>query len=325
MPVIDIAIDLGSSNSSIYIDGKGIVLKEPSVVMVKDNLLYAIGERAYKQIGYEPEDVQTFFPIKNGIIDDNILCNKMLNNFVSKVIDTEKINTNALFAVPCGITEQEREQFKTTAYSVGLSNVNIIPMVSAIYCLDNNINKTNIIIDCGAGYTDIALIRNGVIENGYTYNIGGNDFDSKISNMIKNQYGLVIANIQAKTLKEENSSLLENSKLDKFINGLDVDSNEPVRELIKATDIGSVLLDYFNFLNTLIKDIYNEASSKQQKELEKDGVIFSGGLAQIDGLDKYFENKLDLPVKILKNESNIYGLGNLIENKELLKRIMELN
>ena len=78
-------------------------------------------------------------------------------------------------------------------------------------------------------------------------------------------------------------------------------------------------------LNTLIKDIYNEASSKQQKELEKDGVIFSGGLAQIDGLDKYFENKLDLPVKILKNESNIYGLGNLIENKELLKRIMELN
>ena len=324
MAVINMAIDLGSTFTSIYIEKKVLVLKEPSVIMIQDKQkVFAVGEKAFKLIGEEPENVETIYPIMHGVIHNSVYCAKMLKQFINQIADTDKYRICALFSVPCGITEQEREDIKTVAYSAGIASIEIIPAVVSSYYGVKDRKDSMVIANCGAGYTDVALINNGQIETGFTYNIGGNDFDKKIVELIKNQYWLIITELQARELKE-NSTLQENSKMEKFVNGLDSRNNEPVRQAIMSADVGAVLQDYYKFVATLINDIIEELPYKSKEAIIENGVVISGGLAQIDGLDKFLAARTDFSVIIEKSETLILGMGYLLEHHSELKRILKI-
>lgn len=313
MKTIEFVVELGSSNTVIYKMGNGIVLREPSLVALKDGKIIEVGNKAKKLSGKTDENITIISPIDKGIIVNEILCGKMLSYFLNKVLDYVIPKPfSILFCIQNGLNEQELLSFKNVAYSCNAKKVDFINVCKAgAYSVgyDNNNPHATISVNIGGGTVDIAVVSIGEVIDGFSIGFGGNDMDIAIKNYVETIYGHNISLISAEKLKNQCGSLYIQDTTNMEISGIDIISKRPQIEIINATDVLNSVEHYFNNIAISIEQIVHICSPDIIADITENGIIIFGGVANIVGLEDYLSKKLNLKVKVLQQPENSTVLG----------------
>ena len=329
----DIAIDLGTANTLIIHNDK-VVIDSPSIV-ARDRItgkIIAVGKEANMMQGKTHENIKTIRPLKDGVIADFQVTEKMLLHFIKKVHDTSFFppSPRVLICVPCMATEVERRAIKEAAYHAGAREVHLIdePMAAAIGVgIDIMEPKGNMIIDIGGGTTEIAVIALGGIVCDKSVKIAGDVFTNDIIYYMRTQHNLFVGESTAEKIKIEIGAAIEDLETppeDMLVQGRDLLSGKPkqvqvsFREIAKALD-KSILR---------IEDAVMETLSKTPPELAADiyntGIYLAGGGSMLRGLDKRLSRKTDLPVYVAEDplRAVVRGTGTALKDLEKFKNVL---
>lgn len=310
-------VELGSSNTVIYLSGSGIVLREPSLVAVKANCagLFAVGLKAKKMQGKTSDLVSVFSPVKNGIVVDEKYASLMLKSFFKKIVSNNiLIKTKILFCIANGLTDLELTSLKNVAYSVGVSNVSFVNCcLASLVGAGINVDKPNatISINLGGGTTNLAVVSLNEVVNGFTINFGGIDMDLSIKEYLLNTYMLDISLSLAEKLKNECGSLYMHDTTNMEISGIDTATKKPRSMIVSSTDVRIALQHFFENLSLGVEHLLNMCSSEVVSDIASNGIVVTGGVANLTGLDNFLKKKLSLPVKIADEPENCAILGGI--------------
>ncbi len=345
----NIGIDLGTSNTLVYLNGKGIIVNEPSVVAIKSstNTVCAVGEDAKAMLDRTPKTINAIRPLQNGVIADFEITRAMIKYFINKALSHRRFTkSNIVICVPVGVTSIERRAVEEVAYDAGARKVKLVeePMAAAIGAgLPVQEPVGNMIIDIGGGTTEIAIISLGGIVVSDSLRIAGDDMDTNIKDYIKMKYkmdiGLVTAekikkvlgnasdNYYNKKIKPENKP--ENKELtaeaasedkkdysayDSYqktmeIRGRDIVSGLPLSMDITSDEIRESILETINNIVNAIRRVLEKTPPELAADLYSNGIYLTGGGALLKGLDIYIEEQTGLKVHVADNPLNCVVLG----------------
>lgn len=334
MAVLEIAIEIGTSNTSIYISGMGVVLREPTIVAFigepKQRKVRAVGNQAIDMLGKTPEKTTIVSPVMDGFIVDQDACTVLLKEFIKKIIPDKYIfnpRIKAILGVPTGLTVEERKMYEDVCLKAGVSDVTMIEniILSAIG-IDLPISTTNggVIVNIGGGTTEIAALSLSGVVSGCGVNIGGTMMDKALLDFIVGKYSLKIGLSTARKVKTEIGSLYSNDTSYITVSGIDVRTKNLGSVTIRATDVLEALMPYYIRVSEAIESVINMCPPEIASDIYKSGIHVTGGASQILGLDKLFGSRLKLPVYVSEdaNFSTITGAGKLLSNKQLLEEIL---
>ena len=313
MKTLELVVELGSSNTVIYKMGNGIVLREPSLVAIKDGKIIEVGLKAKKLSGKTDENVSIVSPIDKGVIVNEQLCGKMLSLFLDKIFDyVFPKSFKILFCVQNGLNEQELLSFKNVAYSTNAKEVDFINVCKA-GAYSNGYDSKNphatIAVNIGGGTVNIAVVSIGEVIDGFSIGFGGNDMDNAIKNYVEMVYGHNISLTSAEKLKNQCGSLYIQDTTNLEVSGIDVLSKRPQVEIVNANDVLSSVEHYFNNIAISIEQILHICSPDIIADITENGIIVFGGVANMVGLEDYLSKKLNLKVKVLDQPENSTVLG----------------
>lgn len=326
-----LAIDLDSAYTNIYMLGGGLVLSEPTVAAVshdEKNDVKAIGDEAWKLIGKTAKNTKIVFPVFEGEIINEKVTAGLLNSFMKKIGVKNKLSgTKALFAVPCGVTSEMLDKYKSVARRCGISKTYFAetPLLSALgQRIPLNDSTPCFVVDMAGGTTNIAAVSLDGIIAGISVNFGGNKISTDIIDYLADKYGLQIGLLTAERLKKEIGSLASNDALATVVNGRDLKTGTPRAVSIRAMDILEPVSLYFDKIAELAITVLKKLPPEVSAEIRHAGIYISGGASAIYGLDKYYEDKFGMRVNIAENGlmSVALGGGIAIGNNELLKKIV---
>lgn len=327
----DLGIDLGTANTLIFMKGKGIIIREPSVVAVdtRTDNVKSVGQEAKDVIGRTPGSITAVRPLKDGVIADFDITTSMLQQFIRRAISKRSIfKPRIIICVPSGVTAVERRAVKEATERAGAKKVFIIeePMAAAIGAgLPVADPKGNMVLDIGGGTSEVAVISLGGIVASKSVRIGGNAFDNSVINYIKRKYNLLIGESTAELIKMKIGSAFPleieeflNIRGRNLLNGLPENieiSSEEIREALKeAIDsvLGAVCLTLEKTPPELAADIIEQ------------GITLTGGGALLRGLDKLINQKTGMPVNIAENPLDCVadGTGAVLENIDKLHDVL---
>lgn len=331
----DIALDLGSSNTRVAIYNKGIVLREPTYVGydMKNSRYLFFGAEAKEIEGKIPSYINIIKPIENSIIADfeaNVaLVNYFLEKSVFPFFKYQKLLKPRLYAyttVPSSATEVEQKALEESLLKAGFDKVFLIekPLASAYgtgYPIFSH--RPVFIVDMGGGLVEMAIISLGGIIIQKTLKLAGEYLDNLIYNYLYLKYGIIIGNLTARNLKINLFSFKETNK-SLTVRGKSLENRLPKSARVKSTDIKEALASYFNQMIDIIKDLLEASPPEVVSEIVKQGVILTGGLANIEGIDNFFSSDLKIPVVVAQHpeEATINGILKLIKNKDKLERVL---
>ncbi|MCL2555507.1 MAG: rod shape-determining protein [Firmicutes bacterium] len=329
MKTIDIAISLGSSFTTIFQSGYGVVLHEPTIVGVSDTKKQRIiGSEAFAMQGKTPKNITLITPIKNGIIIEPKIAASFLKDLIIKLYPKSfifKPRIKAILAIPTGLKKEEVDVYYNVAYAAGISLVRVVPkIVMAAVGMDLPVASSvaSMVAHLGGGTTEIATIAlSGILSSGaYGVSMGGDMMDRAVVDFILGKHDLKIGISDARRLKEEIGSLHKGETAFREVMGLCLKEKRPSKEAIHAADIGGVLMPYYLRIADLIETAINGIGPEISSDILKSGIYLSGGSAKIAGIDRLLSQKLGLKVNILENPefAIINGGGKLLKNKELL-------
>lgn len=330
----DIGIDLGTANTLVYLRGKGIVISEPSVVAIdkKTNKVLAVGSEARQMIGRTPARVVAAKPLRGGVISDFDMTQAMIHYFINKVHayspKTFKIpRPRVIVGVPSSVTEVERQAVIDASKTAGARQVFIIEeaMAAAIGAgLPVEEASGNMIIDIGGGTSDIAVISLGDIVVDKTIRIAGDEMDQDIIDYVRHKYNLLIGERTAEDVKIAigSASPLEEEK-SVIIQGRNLISGLPKSVEVSSVEIREAIMNSIEKITDAIKDAIEETPPELLADLLTSGVNLAGGGALIRGLDKLWEQELQLPVRIVDEPISAVARGTsmILDHIELLERI----
>ena len=332
MAKINLAIDLGTSYTSIYMENQGVVLREPSIIAYtgKDaqRKLCCVGQEAFDMQGKEPENTTIIKPIAEGYIVDAGAAAMMLSEYIKRVDDGLFSQINAILAVPTGLSVEERKVYGDVCYSAGVTNLEMIDniMLSAI-AMDLPVDEPtgSLIVNIGGGSTEIALIALSNINTGCSVSIGGDMMDSAISDYIVGKYGLRIGKGVGKKIKEEIGSLYSNDSAGMEIKGVNSKTLVPATCMVYATDVYEALLPYYSKIAEAVSDVIKTLGRSFAGDLKDMGVFVTGGASKMLGVERVFEKVLQLDVHIspTPDYSAVVGGGKLIGNNALLRKLIK--
>ncbi len=327
----DLAIDLGTANTLVYLKGKGVIVQEPSIVVVnrQTGKVEAVGSRAKKMLGKTPQDVLTVKPMRDGVIADFEMAEKMLDYFIKQSTNNRifLVRPRIVIGIPTGITQVERRAVKDVAMRAKASEVYLVqqPVVAAIGAgLPISEPTGNMIVDIGGGTTDIAVISmNGIVFN-HSIRIAGNEMDEAIIQYMKRKYNLLIGERSAEELKIQIGSAFPlDEPMSMEIKGRDLGEGIPKTIIIDDQEIREAMEDVL----TTIIDAIRVALEKTPPELSADiidrGIIVTGGGALLRNMDRRIREETKLPVFITEDPlaTVVVGAGKLLDDLELLKKI----
>ncbi len=327
-----LAIDLGTTNTSIYKKNIGVVLNEPTLLCVTELLgkteVVSFGLDAKKMQGKTNEDLEFVSPIINGLIASFNLTEKLLIYFLKKILE-ENEKFDIVFTVPCGLKEEEILSFKNLGYSLGANKVYLVPSVLvALLGAGENINKASgvLSLNLGGGTIDMAICSLNQVLKGYSIFFGGNKIDEAIKLYVNQFLDMQISNQTAEKLKINAGSLFMHDLTNCELNGVDIQTKSPKSEVIEASSLRDTLEFYFQKVYMAIKVMINSASPDIVSDLSLNGIIVTGGLANLTGLENYLSKNLNLPVKVSEDADNavIIGAGKLIADEDYLKKVVSL-
>ncbi len=332
----DIGIDLGTANTLVYVKGKGIVIREPSVVAIhkKTKELLAVGNEAKKMLGKTPASIEAIRPLRDGVISDFYATEKMIAHFIRQVHDTPsrlpKIpRPRVVMGVPSGVTSVERKAVEDAARNAGAREVFLIeePMAAAIGAdLPVLEPKGTMIVDMGGGTTEIAVISLGGLVVNKSLRVAGDEMDVAIVNYARDTHNLLLGERTAEEIKCLIGNAVEFEREREFnalMRGRDLKTGLP--KMVKATpkDIRDALKIPVQEIIAGVKDAIEDTPAELIADVVKNGVVLAGGTALLRGIDRLMSHELKIPVRVAKDPLTcvVRGCGRLLDDVVLLKTV----
>ena len=327
----DIAIDLGTANTLVYVKGQGIVLNEPSVVAVdqKTKKVYAVGAEAKAMIGKTPDHIVAIRPLKDGVIADFEITEVMLREFIRKAQKKRFfIRPRIVIAVPSGITEVERRAVTDSAQNAGAREVYLIsePVASAIGVgLPVDKPSGNMVIDIGGGTTEIAVIAlNGIVTD-MSIRIAGDEMDEAIVLHIKKAYNLLIGDQTAEHVKMVIGSATKLKKEEEMeIKGRDLVSGIPKTLKISSAEVREALAETLAQIVAAVKTALEQTPPELAADIVDRGIVMTGGGSLLRGLDVLLKEETNLPINVVEDPLTcvVLGCGKVLSNLHHYERII---
>ncbi len=327
----DIGIDLGTANILVAINGKGIVLNEPSVVAIDNETgnIVATGIEAKEMLGRTPDKIKAVRPLKDGVIADLTATRLLLKNIITKVCKKYNIvRVRAVVGVPSGITEVEERAVEEAAIYAGVKEVYLIeePIAAAIGAnMEISEPSGNIVVDIGGGTTEVAVISLGGIVASNSIRIAGDEIDEAIVNYIKRELNLAIGTTMAEKIKMKIGCAKPLMTIETMeIKGRDLSSGLPKTVKINSDQILEAMTEPINSIVEVIKLTLEKTPPELASDIMVKGIVLTGGGALIRGLDKFISEKTEMPVIIAENPLNcvVKGAGKTLTDIDKLKSII---
>ncbi len=326
----DMAIDLGTANTLVYVRGAGIVLNEPSVVAMNQDTgaVLAVGTKAKEMIGRTPGNIVAIRPLKDGVIADFDSTATMIKYFIRQVNKrTYLAKPRIVICVPSGITGVERRAVKDAGYEAGARKVYIIeePMAAAIGAnLPIGAPTGNMVVDIGGGTTEVAVISLGGIVTALSIRVGGDEIDQAIINWVKKEYSVLIGERRAEKMKiEVGSAYPLREEADTEIKGRDLATGLPRTIPVSTEQIRQAIEEPVNAIVNAVKTTLDKTPPELAADLIYCGVVLTGGGALLKGLDERLRKETNLPVSIAEDplDAVVRGSGRCLEDFENLKDV----
>jgi rod shape-determining protein MreB and related proteins len=325
----DMAVDLGTANTLIYVRGQGIVMNEPSVVAVnvRDGRPLAVGLEAKRMIGRTPSHIMAIRPLKDGVIADFEICEKMLRYFIHKVHRTRWVKPRMVICVPSGITGVEQRAVQEAAEYAGARRPAYIieePMAAAIGAgLPVQDPTGNMIVDIGGGTTEVAVISLGGIVASQSVRVAGDELDDAIIQYIKKEYSLALGERTAEEIKLALGSAWPLAdELTAEIRGRDLVTGLPKTVNVTTEEIREAIEEPVTAIVDAVKATLDKTPPELAADIMEQGIMITGGGALLTGLDRRLEHETGMPIHIAPNplESVAIGSGQALEHFDALLR-----
>ncbi|OGI68308.1 rod shape-determining protein [Candidatus Nomurabacteria bacterium RIFCSPHIGHO2_01_FULL_42_15] len=327
----DIGIDLGTSNTLVYLKGHGIVINEPSVVAVniKTNQILAVGTKAKEMLGRTPGHIKAIRPLSDGVISDFEVTEEMLSYLINKANKMSKklARPRVLIGVPTGTTNVETRAVYDAARSAGAREVFLVeePMAAAIGVrLPIKDPVGSMIIDIGGGTTDIAVISLGGVVKSKNLKIAGDKLNNDIITFVRDEFKILIGERTAEMIKIAIGSVNPGEYMETEVHGRDILTGMPRAAVVTDSDIREALAPSIRELIEGVKDMLETTPPEILSDIMHRGITLSGGGALISGLDQYLQRTLKIPVYVVEDplSSVARGTGVILDDMELYKEVL---
>lgn len=329
--VNDIAVDLGTSNVLIYMKGKGIVLREPAVVAIERETkkVLAVGNDAYRMIGRTPSNVLAVRPLRQGTVADFELTSTMLRYFVGNVVGRRMFSRpRAVISVPSGVNEVEKRSIISIMFDAGMRRTQLLdrPIAAALGVgLPFQEAYGTMIIDMGAGVTDIAVLSMDEVVVSSCVPIGGDYFDDAIIRYLRKKHNLLIGERTAEEIKVNiGSAIPVANEIPLEVTGRNLISGMPKTQSVSNADIYEALKEPVSELIEAIQAVIERTPPQLASDIFEDGIIFSGGAAALNGLSEAVYSALKIPCGVADDPQTavVMGCGRALENRDSLKHLL---
>ncbi len=327
----DMAVDLGTANTLIYVRGHGIVLNEPSVVAinVNDGRPVAVGLEAKRMMGRTPAHIRSVRPLKDGVIADFDMCEKMLRFFIQRVHTSRWNKPRMVICVPSGVTGVEQRAVRDAAEYAGARKPAYVieePMAAAIGAgLPVHEPSGNMIVDIGGGTTEVAVISLGGIVTAQSVRVAGDELDEAIIQFIKKEFSLAIGERTAEQIKIQMGSAwpLE-EELTAEVRGRDLVSGLPRTVIVTTEQIREAIAEPVSAIVDAVKSTLDKTPPELAADIMEQGIMITGGGALLMGLDRRLANETGMPINIADDPLNsvVIGSGLALENIEALGSVL---
>ncbi|HKA40091.1 MAG TPA: rod shape-determining protein [Burkholderiales bacterium] len=332
----DLAIDLGTANTLIYVRGKGIVLDEPSVVAIRQEggpngkkVIQEVGLAAKQMLGRTPGNITAIRPMKDGVIADFTVTEQMLKHFIKKVHNSRvfKPSPRIIICVPCGSTQVERRAIRESAIGAGASSVYLIeePMAAAIGAdLPVGDATGSMVVDIGGGTTEVGVISLGGLVYKGSVRVGGDKMDEAIINYIRGNYGMLIGETTAEQIKKEIGSAFPGSEVrEKEVKGRNLAEGIPRSFTISSNEILEALNEPLNQIVSSVKSALEQTPPELAADIAEKGMVITGGGALLRDIDRLLMEETGLPVIVAEDPLTcvVRGSGKALERIERLASI----
>jgi rod shape-determining protein MreB len=326
----DMAVDLGTANTLVYVRGKGIVLNEPSVVAINvlDGQPLAVGHEAKRMIGRTPSNIQAIRPLKDGVIADFEVCEMMLRYFIRKVHPRRFSKPQIVICVPSGITGVEKRAVQEAAEYAGARKAYIIeePMAAAIGAgLPVHEPTGNMVVDIGGGTTEVAVISLGGIVTSQSIRIAGDELDQAIIAFAKKEYSLALGERTAEEIKIMIGSACElEEELHAEIRGRDLVTGLPKMVITSTPDIRRAIEEPVAAIVDAIKATLDKTPPELVADVASQGLVLTGGGALLHGLDVRLAAETNMPIVVAQDPLNCVAVGGgmCLENIDALRSLL---
>ena len=329
----DLAIDLGTANTCVYVKGHGLVLREPSVVAVKrDNrgnkVVLAVGHDAKRMLGRVPGNIEAIRPMKDGVIADFEVTEAMLRHFISKAHKSNHfVHPRVMICVPTGVTQVEKRAVKESAQSAGAREVYLIeePMAAAIGAnLPITEPISNMVVDIGGGTTEVAVISLAGIVYSRSVRVGGDKMDEAIMTHVKRKYNLLIGETSAEDIKIKIGSAYPLDPEETLeIKGRDLLDGIPKNITITSEEIRKSIAEQVDSIVQAMRIALEQTPPELAADIVDRGIVLTGGGALLKGLDQLLRDQTNLPITVVDDPLStvVMGTGKALDNINILKNV----
>ena len=325
----DIAIDLGTANTLIWLKGKGVVINEPSIVArtIHDDTIVAVGDEAKAMLGRTHRDLETIRPLQDGVIADFKMTDGMLQGFINKINFSRMARPRMVICVPSGVTEVERRAVKDSGERANAREVYLIeePVAAAIGIgLDISQPIGNIIVDIGGGTTEIAVISlNGVVTK-ETIRIAGDEMDESILQWFRNEHKLEIGLGMSESIKKSVGSAMQMNTKTISVRGRDLVTGIPKTIEVSSDENRQALKDPVNAIVEAVKRCLEQTPPELAADILERGIIVAGGGSLLRGIDQIIRERTNVPVNVAEDPllSVVKGTGMVLENLKKYEAVL---
>lgn len=329
----DLAIDLGTANTCVYLKGQGLILREPSVVAVKkDNrgnkVVLAVGNDAKRMLGRVPGNIEAIRPMKDGVIADFEVTEAMLRHFIAKTLKSRRlVRPRIIICVPTGITQVEKRAVRESAESAGAREVYLIeePMAAAIGA-DLPIHEpiSNMVVDIGGGTTEVAVISLSGIVYSRSVRIGGDKMDDAIMTHVKRKYNMLIGETCAENIKIAiGSAYPMDPEVTMEIKGRDLVTGIPRNMSISSEEVRKAIAEQVEGIVQAVRYALEQTPPELAADTVDRGIVLTGGGALLKGLDQLLREETGLPITVVDDPLStvVVGTGRTLDNINMLKDV----
>jgi len=328
----DMAIDLGTANTLVYLKGQGIVLNEPSVVAIIDDKgkksVLAVGDEAKTMLGRTPGNITAVRPLRDGVIADFVVTEEMIKHFIKKVHKKRSFaNPRILICVPTGSTPVERKAIQDSALAAGARKVQLIEeSIAAAIGAGLPISEAtgSMVVDIGGGTTEIAVMSLGGVVYSNSMRVAGDAMDASIIQFMRKQFNLLVGEASAEKIKKEIGTAMPTSGNSYLMKGRDIRSGTPKEITLKEEDTAEALRPVLNQILAGIKDALENTPPELSADLVDMGMVLTGGSALLKNIDKLISKETGLPVQISEDPLSCvaFGCGKALDDEQTFSNLL---
>lgn len=331
MFVRKIGIDLGTTNTVVFVPGKGFIVNEPTIVALgqPNNEVLAVGKEAKGMIGRTPYDITAYKPLKDGVIADYYITKAMLKYFIAQATGSFNVfKPDVVVSVPAGITQTERRAVTNATREAGAKEVYLVkePILAALGAdIPINSHSGNMIINIGGGTSEVAVVSLGGIVSWSSLRVAGNKFDQAIMDFIKKKYSVYIGEQTAENVKFEiGSALPMKEKLTTKVRGRDIATGLPKDVAVSSNEIAEALNPHLMDIAASVQSVFNTTPPELVADIMEKGIIISGGGAQLRNIDEFFKRMTGVSAYIAEDPLFCVakGTGLILGHLDVYKRTL---